>query len=288
MKTPGKKAAGRGQILTNSQAHGYSMGQEDGEIGTRQALLQPISFSHDRLLGYHACITQRLTQSSGLILRGMDDPVILQAILTFWAGVLAGLVLGGLVGWRTKFAWGMAVGLLLIGAGGLAGAGWLGWHRFHTLAGTQIATGVLVEWVTERSTEASGKSSATRVPIVRFNAPDGLTYRVRGLGRGGEEDLPAGSAVQVRYRADAPNEAVIADFQNQWGGVWALALFGAIPMMMGAFFLATAISESREARRYARPPPLSAERRKIAQKLVVAGNLLLASAGDPPALPGRQ
>ena len=36
--------------MTNSQAHSHSMGQEDGEIWTGQALLQPISFKSDRLL----------------------------------------------------------------------------------------------------------------------------------------------------------------------------------------------------------------------------------------------
>ena len=208
---------------------------------------------------------------------GMDDPVILQAVLTFWAGILGGCVLGGLVGWRTKFAWGMAVGLLTIGAAGLAGAGWLGWHRYHSLQGTEVVTGVLVEWVTERSKGADNKVTVTHAPVVRFKALDGETYRVKGLGRGGEEDLPPGSAVEVRYRTDDPHQALIADFQNQWAGVWGLGLFGAIPGMMGAFFLATAISEGRQTRRRRMPDkrPLSAQRTQLAQKLTIAGNILL-------------
>jgi len=37
--------------LTNSQANNRSIGQEGGEIWIGQALLQPISFKSDRLLG---------------------------------------------------------------------------------------------------------------------------------------------------------------------------------------------------------------------------------------------
>src|SRR5688572_25641856 len=100
----------------------------------------------------------------------MDDPVILQAILIFWAGVLGGCVIGALVGWRTQFAWGIAVALLTIGAAGLTGAGWLGWHRYQSLQGTELVTGVLVEWVTEHSTGADNKVSVTHAPVVRFKA----------------------------------------------------------------------------------------------------------------------
>ena len=45
----------------------------------------------------------------------MDDPVILQAVLTLWAGILAGCILGRLAGWRTRFAVGMATGLPTLG-----------------------------------------------------------------------------------------------------------------------------------------------------------------------------
>ena len=51
----------------------------------------------------------------------VDDSVVTQAILTFWAGVLAGLILGGLAGWWKGFASGIAVGCLTIGAAGLEG-----------------------------------------------------------------------------------------------------------------------------------------------------------------------
>jgi hypothetical protein len=54
-KNRSEKAAGRGQILTDSPAHGHSMGQEDGETWTGQALLQPISFKADRLLKSMRC-----------------------------------------------------------------------------------------------------------------------------------------------------------------------------------------------------------------------------------------
>jgi len=64
LKNRSEKVAGRGQILTNSQANSRSIGQEGGEIWIGQALLQPISFKPDRLLA--ACRTFiEITRHSG-------------------------------------------------------------------------------------------------------------------------------------------------------------------------------------------------------------------------------
>ena len=213
----------------------------------------------------------------------MDDAAINQAIIVFWGGVLGGLVLGGLAGWRKGFGWGIGIGCLTIGAAGLAGAVWLGWHRYQSLAGNALVEGVLVEWVTERSTDANRRTSIMHAPIVQFVARDGTSHRAKGLSRG-EDDLVPGTRVPVRYRIDDPAQALIADFQNLWGGVWALVLFGAIPALMGAFFGATALAESRAARSAtsrrtsARALPPSPRRQELAQKLTVAANLLFVSA----------
>jgi hypothetical protein len=214
----------------------------------------------------------------------MDDTIIIQALLTFWGCVFAGLAVGGLVGWLKNFNWGIASGCLIIGAGGLAGAAWLGWHQYQLLAGTQRTEGVLVEFVTVTSTDGEGRRTSTQAPVVRFKAGDGQTYRVQGLGSSQAQRDP-GDAVGIRYRPDDPQRAVIDDFQNQWGGVWALALFGLFPTMFGTYFLGLQVRESREARFAAtrKPPPVKTfrlppeKRAWLLQKLTIVANVVFLS-----------
>ncbi|MGH8619155.1 MAG: DUF3592 domain-containing protein [Burkholderiales bacterium] len=216
----------------------------------------------------------------------MDDTIIIQSLLTFWGAVFAGLAIGGLVGWLKNFNWGIACGCLIIGAGGLAGAAWLGWHQYQLIAGTQQAQGVLLEFVTVASTDGKGRSTSSRAPVVRFKAADGRTYRVQGLG-GSQGQHEPGDAVPIRYRPDDPQQAVIDDFQNQWGGVWALALFGLFPTMFGSYFLGLQLRETREQQpttgRSRTPPPartfrLSPEQRAWRlQKLTIVANIVFLS-----------
>jgi len=42
-----------------------------------------------------------------------------------------------------------------------------------------------------------------------------------------------------------PAQALVADFQNMWGAVWGLGLFGLFPMMFGLFFTGMALKEAR-------------------------------------------
>lgn len=233
----------------------------------------------------------------------MDDGAIVTALLLFWGGVGIGLLLGGLAGWLAGFSWGIAVGCLVIGAGGLAGAGHLGWHRWHSLADTQQAEGVLIDYVRREDTDGNGRRTATFAPRVRFRDGGGVVRETLGLG--GDRRFEPGDAVTVRYRPGQPDEALIADFQNLWGGVWGLALFGVMPALFGSFFLVNAITERREAsraaqpvkrrdreiRRHRMPEPRVARRQASAgliQGLTVAGNVTFVAAfvamlamGDP-------
>jgi Protein of unknown function (DUF3592) len=201
----------------------------------------------------------------------MNDAVTTQAILVFWAAMFAGLGAGGLAGWRGGLMWGVGVGGLVIGAGGMAGAGWLGWHRYRSLADSEVAQGVIVDHVVETST-IDGERTSMRAPVVRFQARDGRTYEVKGLGSSQATAEP-GDAVPVRYLTRDPRQAVIADFQNEWGGVWGLGLFGVVPAMMGAFFLATAIGERRRRPAIVREP--SPRRAAVAGWLTIAGNVVI-------------
>jgi len=214
----------------------------------------------------------------------VDDTIIIQALLTFWGTVFAGLAVGGLVGWLKNFNWGIASGCLIIGAGGLAGAAWLGWHQYQLIAGTQQAQGVLTEFVTVESTDGKGRNTSSRAPVVRFKAGNGQTYRVQGLG-GSQGQHEPGDAVAVRYRPEAPQQAVIDDFQNQWSGVWGLGLFGLFPMMFGLYFLGLQVKETRDPQRgtsrkarpvrtFRLPPETRAWR---LQKLTIVANIVFLS-----------
>lgn len=162
----------------------------------------------------------------------MGDEIVTQAVLLLWGGIAAGLAIGGLLGWRAGFMWGLGVGCLVIGVGGLAGAGHLGWHRWQAIDGTVATTGVLLDFSDETVTNAEGRRLAVRVPLVRFVAQDGTEHRVRGLG-GSQGRASPGDPVAVRYRPEDPSQAIVADAQNLWAGVWGLGMFGIVPLLVG-------------------------------------------------------
>jgi hypothetical protein len=88
--------------------------------------------------------------------------------------------------------------------------------------------------------------------------------------------------VPLRVPAADPARAVVADFQNLWGGVLAFTLFGALPLAFGAFMLGIArggspMGEARtaNAERRTADAPLSPMRDRLAGNLTVAGNLVM-------------
>ena len=75
MKNRSEKSAGRGRILTVLQVNSRSIDQENGEICTGQADLQPISFKSDRLLDRvdmtdpeQSCIDVAITRHFNLVI----------------------------------------------------------------------------------------------------------------------------------------------------------------------------------------------------------------------------
>ncbi len=154
------------------------------------------------------------------------------SILLFFAGIGLGLAGGFAIGAWRGFTWGVAAGCLVIGLGGTIAAGSMAWQRWQFRTGSALVEGRLV--------------AQSRGPEVLFRAADGSVHRVHGL-QGSQSDRQPGDAVPVRYRPDDPARAVIADVQNEWGGVIAFGLFGALPLAFGAFFLALSVHERREA-----------------------------------------
>jgi len=174
----------------------------------------------------------------------MDDAPAGYAMVVFLLGLPVGVALGGLVAWRKGFFWGAGIGAVLIGCVGLYGAATVGWQRYQSIAGTTRVQGSLVEFVEERTQDLDGRTVVSRAPVVEYTAADGQKRRVKGLA-GGLSRKQWGDPVEVRYSVANPAQAFVADFQNIWGAVWGLGLFGGFPTMFGLFFIGTAISESR-------------------------------------------
>src|SRR3982750_1852000 len=175
----------------------------------------------------------------------MDDDAIQHAVVVFGFSLLIGPAVGGLVGWRKSMEWGFAIGALVIGIAGLYGATTLAWHRYQSIAGTESVQGSFVEFQDETISDAKGRRSTVRAPVIEYTTRTGQKYRVKGLG-GSASTADWGDAVEVRYSLADPSRAVVADFQNMWGGVWALGIFGGFPTMAGLFILMTIRNSRRE------------------------------------------
>ena len=185
-----------------------------------------------------------------------------QLILIFWGAVFAGLALGGLIGWWRGMTWGFAIGCLVIGLGSGSAAGLMAFQRWQF-----VQKGVLVQGTLLRDRNG---------PEVQFHTPDGITHLVHGLG-GSQSGKAPGDPVPVRYPAADPSQALVADFQNLWGGVLAFTLFGALPLAFGAFMTGVARGDSRPARVGvpAAPKALSPMRQRFAGNLTIAGNVVM-------------
>jgi hypothetical protein len=106
--------------------------------------------------------------------------------------------------------------------------------------------------------------------------------------------------VPVRVLAGDASQAIVADFQNLWGGVLAFGIFGALPLAFGAFFFGIARADSPERRgqdgaKEARcaTAAISPTRDRLASNLTIAGNIvvlagfIVAFIGDDPSGLGR-
>jgi hypothetical protein len=178
----------------------------------------------------------------------MFETVINQAMVGFFIACAVAIPFGFLVGSRFAGESGIAAGCLLIGVAGCASAGWLGWHQWQWTRDSVVTEGVLLSFGGETGTRAGAAegdrtddSESPDGPLVRFRADDGSTHEVRGLA-GGLREHQVGDAVAVRYRPSDPSQAQIDDFQNLWGGVWAMTAFGVLPLLFGVFFVHATIT----------------------------------------------
>ena len=170
------------------------------------------------------------------------------AVAAFFAIAFGGAALGGLIGWLTRFEIGMSAGLLCIAAGALGVAVYLAVINLEGFRGMLLAPAVLVDYQkadTEPVARGEPRRAAGWMPVVEFAAGDGKKYRVVGLAKG-TRDVEPGTTMVVRYRPLQPGAGRVADFQNDWGAVFAMSLFGGFPLLGGLYFLFSAIAAARE------------------------------------------
>jgi hypothetical protein len=202
----------------------------------------------------------------------MLETVANQALVGFFIACLAAIPFGYLVGWRLGFEAGLAAGCLLVGLAGCASAAWLGWHQWHWTRDSLVTQGVLL----------SAGDGVDR-PRVRFRTDDGAVHELLALG-GSLRDRQPGDPVSVRYLPAQPDAALVDDFQGLWGGVWAMTLFGVLPLSFGLFFVHAARAARRPGAglggRVVRPGPRRArtakERAAQARQARTARHLLRA------------
>ncbi len=201
------------------------------------------------------------------------DPATLGILLLF-GSAFGGAALGALVGWRTRFEVGAAVGLLCLAAGGLGGAARLAWYVKAQSEVAEQAPALRCEEVRLHE----GRGGTIRFQFHAASAADGRAIELRlPFVTGRCEEAGERKPRRLRYaRADAvaaagPVNAEPEDDPRQpWAMTGVLAAFGGFGLLAGLFFIAQALPQ-RPMR--ADLGPLPPWRRRVGRGLVIAGNL---------------
>ncbi len=207
----------------------------------------------------------------------MDDRIINLGFLWFFGAAVLGPLVGWLLRRRIGFERAVGVGCLIIGLTGSA-AGVVGaLDRAAQVREMLQAEGHFQEYVEEFSRDSEGKVTRNVSPLVAFKTADGVEHVIKGLG-GSQPERSPGDVVPLIYHPDAPESAVINDFQNLWGVILAFAIFGGMPTLFGIFFLFFA-AEHDAPRQAAPPGRFDAVRKQYSGYFVIAGNVAFACAG---------
>jgi hypothetical protein len=210
------------------------------------------------------------------------DPVAL-ALLLMFGSLLAGVAVGALVGWRTRFEAGAAVALLAFGAGGLAGAGLTARH-FHV--DTAIAT-VSADGCSERT--GTGEVSVHSTQRYGLVLPDGreLTL-VTPESPGPCESNGSSPPERLRYPLAAAQAGgtVAADIETDTRAPrtvpWVFVAFGGFGLLGGLVMLAQLRADARRARLGPAAdvvPAISPGRAAAARWIALTANVLVLVAG---------
>ena len=111
--------------------------------------------------------------------------------------------------------------LLALGVGCLLLAAYLCWHTLAFSSGTERATGEVVSY----REIADGKDTRYR-PRIRFKTVTGEIVTVEGQFFTGTQRFALGARIPVVYKVEAPNEARVALFLDNWLGPVIATLVG--------------------------------------------------------------
>jgi hypothetical protein len=197
--------------------------------------------------------------------------LVTAATLGFFGALLAGGLVGALVGHFSRFELGLGTGLLIPGAVAL----WFSWHclvdyRAFTAAGPNAVSGEVIE-IENRPVNQAG-DIAQPVPVVRFIAPDGSTHTMRGPASGG---LKPGERVSVIFDPADPERSRVGKPSQLRGGAIAMMLFGTFPMTTGLWFVHAYAFGRRDDAVAAAERQVSALRARILQGALIGLNLLI-------------
>lgn len=116
-------------------------------------------------------------------------------------------------------------------------------------ANAVVAEGEVVDFVTSRGS----KGGTMYAPVVRYRVPApeggaGAVHEVRGSVSSSSRGYDIGERVDVMYRPDAPHEARIRNFMEQW---FLPTLFGLFTLVFGGIAGGFLVAEVRRHRMYA-------------------------------------
>lgn len=209
------------------------------------------------------------------------DPVAL-ALLMMFGSLLAGLAVGALVGWRTRFEAGAAVALLALAAGGLGGAVQAARYFHHESTVVTLAASGCSE---RTGTESVSVHSMQRYGLV---LPDGRELTLVTPEVPGPCERTASSAeLRLRYPLAAARDAhrgtpVPAEIEHDPRAAqavpWVFAAFGSFGLLGALVMLATLRSDARRRRLGPQadvPPVVSAGRAAAARWVSLTASALV-------------
>jgi hypothetical protein len=211
------------------------------------------------------------------------DPVAL-ALLLMFGSLIAGMAVGVLVGWRTRFEAGAAIALLAFGSGGLAGAGLTARHfQFDTAVVTLPASGC-----SERP-DTSGQASVHSTQRYGLVLPDGRELTLVTPEQPGPCERTSSSFQQrLRYPLAAARSGgtVAAERETDTRAAhtvpWVFVAFGSFGLLGGLVMLAQLRADARRARLGPAadvPPAVGPGRTAAARWFTLTANVLVLVAG---------